>query len=165
MVCDLSLITVLPDPAFSGQYLTSLLECQHQEKVSFVICLIFHTLLTAVQPSIQKLVGSVVQDALVHLTEESVHTVTFSESTQRLDTVLQSLAEEFSTRLINHSILKRAVDRSPARISQRLQLYQDTVSTWKAYLGMSCSLFSQVAGILEIANRTTTHVRQLLRSS
>ena len=73
--------------------------------------------------------GSVVQDALVHLTEESVHTVTFSESTQRLDTVLQTLAQEFPVRLINDSVLKRAVGKSPARISQRLQLYQDTVST------------------------------------
>ncbi|KAH9922007.1 ARM repeat-containing protein [Epithele typhae] len=45
-----------------GQYLVSLLECQHQEK-----------------PSVQKLVGSVAQDALAYLNEESCHTDAFTE--------------------------------------------------------------------------------------
>ncbi|TCD70651.1 hypothetical protein EIP91_002372 [Steccherinum ochraceum] len=115
----------LADPTYSGQYLTSLLECQHQEK-----------------PSIQKLVGSVVQDALVHLTEEGVHTASFSDQIPRLDQTLEWVAQDFSSKLINQELFNECVAKSQPRVAQRQQLYHNTV-----------------AEILQIAARPATHWR------
>ncbi|KAH8100456.1 ARM repeat-containing protein [Cristinia sonorae] len=115
----------LADATFSGQYLTTLLGCQHQEK-----------------PSIQKLVGGVVQDALSHLAEEGVHTTAFTESTDRLDQTLKWVAGEFSPKLVDNDLLSQSVAKSPARIVQRNRVWQTTVSE-----------------ILEIALRPATHWR------
>ncbi|KAI0757312.1 ARM repeat-containing protein [Daedaleopsis nitida] len=115
----------LADINFNGQYLQSLLECQHQEK-----------------PSVQKLVASVAQDALVYLNEESCHTDAFTED---ITGVLQSLEElkgEFSSGIVDQNILLAAAAKCEARIALKNQRYLETVNT-----------------VLEIAERPTTHWR------
>ncbi|KAL4243149.1 BLM10 family protein [Abortiporus biennis] len=120
----------LTDPYFRGQYLHCLLECQHQEK-----------------PSIQNVVGSIAQDALVHLAEEAMHTDAFADGTLRLEEALHNLYREFSSQLVDKTLLDQANLKTPARINLKLQKENQTI-----------------LDLLEIASRPSTHWRYVQMS-
>ncbi|CAL1696390.1 unnamed protein product [Somion occarium] len=115
----------ISDVKYGGPYLLNLLECQHQEK-----------------PSVQKLVGSLVQSILVYITEEAIHTNAFIESVPRIDEAVQSLSAEFTPKLIDENILREAISKLQPRVAERNRQYDLAIS-----------------GILEIASRPTTHWR------
>ncbi|OBZ79732.1 Proteasome activator complex subunit 4A [Grifola frondosa] len=117
----------LADLNFHGQYLLSLLDCQHQEK-----------------PSIQKLVGSVAQDALVYLTEESIHTDAFAEEVPGVMQAVDALKEDFTYTSTDQQLLAEAAAKANARAVTKNQRYTEVVSA-----------------ILEVAMRPTTHWRYL----
>ncbi|KAI0343973.1 ARM repeat-containing protein [Trametopsis cervina] len=102
----------LADPHFHGQYLRSLLECQHQEK-----------------PSIQKLVGQLATDATALLTEEAVHTDAFGEDTPGVRAALDDLALEFSPSLVNQALLKDAIEKSQVRGALRIRRHEEAISS------------------------------------
>ena len=85
-------------------------------------------LLTALQPSIQKLINNVAQDSLSFMTEEALHTDAFTEETGGIDSALASLAEEFSSNLIDRDLLERALLKAPVRASYKKQRYNEDVS-------------------------------------
>ncbi|KAI0961210.1 hypothetical protein AcV7_000369 [Taiwanofungus camphoratus] len=117
----------LADVNFHGQYLLSLLECQHQEK-----------------PSIQKLVGSLAQDAQVYLTEEAVHTDAYVEETPGVNNALMDLKEEFVPSSVDQAILIQAVKKINVRVTTRNKRYAETISS-----------------ILDVASRPTIHWRYI----
>ncbi|KAI0762664.1 ARM repeat-containing protein [Fomes fomentarius] len=115
----------LADINFHGQYLLSLLECQDQEK-----------------PTVQKLVASVAQDALVYLNEESCHTDAFTEEIPGVLQSLEDLKQEFSSSIVDNALLQAAAAKCPARVALKTQRYAETVNA-----------------ILAVAERPTTHWR------
>ncbi|KAI8995384.1 ARM repeat-containing protein [Trametes punicea] len=102
----------LADINFNGQYLASLLSCQHEEK-----------------PSVQKLVGNVAQDALVYLNEESCHTDAFTEPVPGVLRALGELKQEFPPAIVDQSILQQAIAKSSARVFLKNQRYMETVNS------------------------------------
>ncbi|KAF8887975.1 hypothetical protein CPB84DRAFT_1684385 [Gymnopilus junonius] len=110
---------------FHKQYLMSLLECQHEEK-----------------PSIQKLVSSVSQDCIGHLSEEATQTDAYILRTPRIEQALLDLQAEFSPSFIDGDLLRASLQKSAVRISRREAIYADTVTS-----------------ILELASRSATHWR------
>ncbi|KZT23745.1 hypothetical protein NEOLEDRAFT_1135845 [Neolentinus lepideus HHB14362 ss-1] len=115
----------LADRIFHGKYLIALLECQHQEK-----------------PSIQQLVASLAHDCLVHLSEEAIHTDSYTEETPAIDAVLDDLEVEFTPSVINQDLLREAIQKAATRASERESAYQQTLSS-----------------ILSLALKSTTHWR------
>ncbi|TFK89763.1 ARM repeat-containing protein [Polyporus arcularius HHB13444] len=115
----------LADINFHGQYLLSLLDCQHQEK-----------------PSVQKLVGSVAQDALVYLNEESFHTDAFTEEIPDVLRALGELKQEFASSVVDQAIARAAAEKCGPRVVLKNRRYMETVNA-----------------ILEVAERPTTHWR------
>lgn len=81
----------------------------------------------AVQPSIQKLVGSVAQDALTFLSDEALHTVSYGEEVLDLNNALDDLATEFSSSMIEPQLLQRAQEKSVALGEARRKRHADSV--------------------------------------
>lgn len=79
------------------------------------------------QPSIQKLVGSVAQDALVYLNEESAHTDAFTEDISNVLHALEELKPEFSSSMVDQAVLQTATVKSETRIALKNQRYAQTV--------------------------------------
>ncbi|CAA7258771.1 unnamed protein product [Cyclocybe aegerita] len=115
----------LADQAYHKAYLTSLLECQHEEK-----------------PSIQKVVNSLVQDCVSHISEEAVQTDAYTLPTPRLDDSLDQLVQELQSIKIDQKLLEASIQKSAVRVTRREIVYRDAVSA-----------------ILDIALRPTTHWR------
>lgn len=86
---------------------------------------LFLTLLS--QPSIQKLVNNLAQDCLGHLTEEAVHTDAYMLDIPRVEDALHSLELEFSSNLINQSLLRQAMLKAQIRVARRNAVYNETV--------------------------------------
>jgi proteasome activator subunit 4 len=91
--------------------MTSLLECQHEEK-----------------PSIQKLVASIASDCVSHLSEESVHTYAFTHDAPGVRQALQDLAKEFSPTMVDQQLLKISLDKSKFGAVRREKRNAETVS-------------------------------------
>ncbi|EMD41612.1 hypothetical protein CERSUDRAFT_110183 [Gelatoporia subvermispora B] len=100
----------LADLNHGGQYIVSLLECQHQEK-----------------PSIQKLVTNLTQDALAYLTEEAIHTEAFVEETSGVLGAVQDLKGEVELSPEEDGLLRAAVARIGPRTSAKNERYLSTV--------------------------------------
>lgn len=101
----------LSDQSAHGRYLTSLLECQHEEK-----------------PSIQKLVGNMAADSVGHLHDESVHTEAYTLETPRVEVAVDDLAEEFTSSLMDPTLLAEAIAKTPNRIVNRNAIHGQTVA-------------------------------------
>ncbi|KAL6304169.1 ARM repeat-containing protein [Sparassis latifolia] len=115
------------DLNFHGQYLLALLECQHQEK-----------------PSIQKLVGSLAQDALMLMAEESVHTEAYPEEVPGVLSAVTDLKKDLDYLEAYGEVQEQALQRVGVRMARRNERYVQTVSA-----------------ILEVASKPTTHWRYL----
>ncbi|KAL4264291.1 BLM10 family protein [Pleurotus pulmonarius] len=102
----------LADYKYRQKHLLTLLECQHEEK-----------------PSVQKLVSSLSQELLAHLSEEAFHTEAYTLDTPRLNDVLLELAAEFSASFVNQQLLSEATAKSSIRVAKRAVLYQSTVTS------------------------------------
>ena len=79
------------------------------------------------QPSVQKLVTNLAQDCLVHLSEEAIHTDAYVLDTPRVDQALFDLESEFSTSFVDQNLLRKATEKSKARVIRRDAVYNDTV--------------------------------------
>ena len=79
------------------------------------------------QPSIQKLITSLAQDCVLHLNEEATHIDAYVLETPRVDQALCDLENEFSTSFVNRNFLKKATEKSAARVIRRGVVYNDTV--------------------------------------
>ena len=117
------------DQLFHKEYLTSLLECQHEEKVFILGCMIDRQSLIALQPSVQKLITSLAQDCVVHLNEEATHTDAYALDAPRVDQALFNLESEFSSSFIDQKFLEKATEKSNVRVARRDVVYDDTVIT------------------------------------
>ncbi len=84
-------------------------------------------LISHIQPSVQKLVGNVAQDALVYLNEESCHTDAFAEDISGVLRALADLRHEFSASLVDPRILQEALLKSNVRVPLKNQRYAETV--------------------------------------
>ena len=91
------------------------------------ICLLANTMLISYQPSVQKLIDSVAQDALVYLNEESCHTDAFIEPIPGVLQALNALKQEFSSPVVDQSVLEAAAGKSDARVALKYQRYTETV--------------------------------------
>ena len=123
------LVRAIPaDINYHGQYLLSLLECQHQEKVVvFAPPPKLHADVGFGQPSVQKLIGSVAQDALVYLNEESCHTDAFTEPVPGVLEALEGVKQEFASPVVDEAILHAAAAKCSARVALKNQRYTETV--------------------------------------
>lgn len=79
------------------------------------------------QPSIQKLVGSLASDCLIHLTEEAVHTDAFNEDVPGVRDALTALKSEFSPSTVDKAALLETLKKAPIRGAKRRDRYQQTV--------------------------------------
>ncbi|KAF7339947.1 hypothetical protein MVEN_01912400 [Mycena venus] len=86
----------LADLVYQEQLYLSLLECQHEEKLS---------------------------DVAAHLREESAHTEAYSLNIERLEDAVASLETEFSPSVGNQKLLEEAATKSLVRISRRNEGY------------------------------------------
>ncbi|KAI0728586.1 ARM repeat-containing protein [Fomitopsis betulina] len=101
----------LADIDYSGQYLLSVLDCQHQEK-----------------PSIQKILGNLTQDALAYLSEDAFHTDTCVEDHVDVLSAVAEVKEECTWSPEYQDLLLRAGDKQRARTQLRNTRYAETVS-------------------------------------
>ena len=105
------------------------------------------------------------QNSLVYITEENLHTNAFTEPVPRVEQAIRELADEFTSNLVNQKILQEARLRLDARVAERSKQYDAAVcinlfGSFVDFVRAHSSV--QIAGILEIAYRTTTHVRDRL---
>ncbi|PCH33382.1 hypothetical protein WOLCODRAFT_21973 [Wolfiporia cocos MD-104 SS10] len=98
----------LADVNFHGQYLMSLLQCQHQEK-----------------PSIQKLVSNLAQDTVISLTEEAVHTDAFVEEAPGVAASVADLKEEYTATQSVKTLLEDVLGKVTARAIKKNQRYSE----------------------------------------
>lgn len=82
----------------------------------------------ALQPSIQKLVGNLAQDAAVYLTEEATHTGAFLENIPGVINALTALKEEYPVTSEDHRILAHAIQKVPDRAAAKNRHHEDTVN-------------------------------------
>lgn len=115
------------DQTFHKQYLMSLLECQHEEKVRSTYVKFSRQTHFFLQPSIQKLVSSVSQDCISHLNEEATQTDAYILPTLRVEQALLDLQGEFSPSFIDEDLLRESVQKSTIRMARREAIYADTV--------------------------------------
>ena len=80
------------------------------------------------QPSIQKLVSSVANDAITNLAEETTRTDAFPESTPQVKLAVDALRADLSPELIDQDLLSEALHKSIARGEARERKYAQTVS-------------------------------------
>ena len=115
--------------------------------------------LSSCQPSIQKLVTFVANDAITNLAEETTRTDAYNESAPQVNTAIEALRAELSPDLIDHDLLNEALHKSIARGEARERKYAQTVSftlrVWDLY---PVIIDTQISAIAEIALRPTTHV-------
>lgn len=78
------------------------------------------------QPSIQKLVGSLATDCLIHLTEEVVRTDAFTEAVPGVNAALLDLKSELSS-AIDQDLLAEALQKAGIRAVKRKEKYDQTV--------------------------------------
>ncbi|KAF9648519.1 ARM repeat-containing protein [Thelephora ganbajun] len=90
----------LADVHISNQYLTRLLDCQHQEK-----------------PSIQKLVSDCASECLAHLSDEAVHSEAYREDIPGVLAALDDLEKVFGDSLVDKALLKEALEKVDARFA------------------------------------------------
>jgi proteasome activator subunit 4 len=76
---------------------------------------------------VQKLINSVAHDCLAHLDEEAMHTDAYVLATPRVDEALLAIEPEFSSQLVNKSLLQEAMSKSQVRIAKRGMVYKNTV--------------------------------------
>src|SRR6267154_430902 len=81
---------------------------------------------SSLQPSIQKLVGSLGSDCLTHLTEEAVHTDAYTQDTPGVRDALLALEAEFSSP-VDPDLLAEALRKAPIRVAKRKETYDQTV--------------------------------------
>ncbi|KZW02117.1 ARM repeat-containing protein [Exidia glandulosa HHB12029] len=110
---------------FSVRYMTALLECQHQEK-----------------PSIQKLVASVINEALPHFTEEALQT-------QNMRAPLPAVAAELAN-------LQKVLPKS---VPDSALLQEATSKMVLSADGQDAAYNTMIKAVIEIAQRPTTHWR------
>ena len=79
------------------------------------------------QPSVQKLVANIAQDALVYLNEESCHTDAFTEPVPGVLQALAELKQEFPAHIVNQTVLQQAITKAGLRVSLKNQRYTETV--------------------------------------
>jgi len=93
--------------------------------------------LCSCQPSIQKLVTFVANDAITNLAEETTRTDAYNESAPQVKTAIEALRAELSPDLIDHDLLNEALHKSIARSEARERKYAQTVSftlrVWDLY--------------------------------
>lgn len=76
----------------------------------------------------QKLVGSVAQDALSFMTEEGLHTDAFADDCRGVDAALEELAQEFSPNLIDPELLQSALTQAISRGRTKTERFEQDVS-------------------------------------
>lgn len=111
------------------------------------------------QPSIQKLVSSVANDAIANLAEETTRTDAYTDSVPAIKLAADALRIEFSLNMIDDDLLGEALQKSSIRALARESKYSETVSHLSVW-DIPCSnrWCTQVSAIAEIALRPTTHV-------
>ncbi|KAH8120588.1 hypothetical protein DFH11DRAFT_1838384 [Phellopilus nigrolimitatus] len=98
--------------AILSDYVTALLECQHQEK-----------------PSIQKLVSSVHNELLLScISQESLRRLPSSDTNMRLDAALETLRAHFSDLKTNTNLVKSATILSSRQAEQNEAVYEKLVA-------------------------------------
>jgi hypothetical protein len=80
------------------------------------------------QPSIQKLVSSVANDAVTNLAEETTRTDAFTEGAPQVKLAVDALRADLSPELIDQDLLSEALHKSVARAETRERKYAQTVS-------------------------------------
>ncbi len=75
----------------------------------------------------QKLVGSVAQDALVYLNEESFHTDAFTEEIPDVLRALGELKQEFASSVVDQAIARAAAEKCGPRVVLKNRRYMETV--------------------------------------
>lgn len=80
------------------------------------------------QPSIQKLVNSVANDAISNLAEETTRTDAYADSVPAVKLAVDALGVELSPNLIDHDLLSEALQKSSIRALARESKYSETVS-------------------------------------
>ena len=71
---------------------------------------------------------------MVHLNEEATHFDSYRLETPRVDQALFDLEGEFSTSFFDQNLLKRATEKSKARVIRRDAVYNDTVRDTTLFL-------------------------------
>ena len=94
------------------------------------------------KPSVQQLVTSLAKDAPAYLDEEALRTDGYPDDIPGVREVIQDIGTCFSPAFIDQALLSEAQIKSSVRIAQKERRYAETV-----------------AGIIDIASRSTTHVR------
>ncbi|KAH8835430.1 hypothetical protein DL96DRAFT_1675460 [Flagelloscypha sp. PMI_526] len=102
----------LSELSSQGEYLTTLLECQHEEK-----------------PSIQKLVTDIARECTAHLVEESVHTEAYQLPIDRVEEALNVLKTDFPSDCIDSSLVSLAEGKAPARAALKEKYHNTTVTS------------------------------------
>lgn len=74
------------------------------------------------------MIGSVAQDALVYLNEESCHTDAFTEDITNVLRALDELKQEFAAPVVDQAILQAAAEKYDPRVALKNQRYTETVS-------------------------------------
>ena len=71
---------------------------------------------------------------MVYLSEEATHIDAYGLETPRVDQALFDLESEFSTSFVDQNILKKAIEKSKARVIGRDGVYNDTVRASPLFL-------------------------------
>ena len=79
------------------------------------------------QPSIQKLVNSVANDAIANLAEETTRTDAYTEDTPAVKVAVDDLSTELSPDLMDRDLLREALYKSSTRAEARERKYAQTV--------------------------------------
>lgn len=73
------------------------------------------------------MVNNLAQDCLGHLAEEAVHTDAYIIDIPGVEDALQALKSEFSSSIINQSLVDEALNKAQIRIAKRNTVYDETV--------------------------------------
>ena len=115
--------------------------------------------LFVVQPSIQKLVANLGQEALVHLAEEVISTDAYTEKIPGVDEAVQGLEEEFGATVVDRALTEEAKVKSAERCRKRAETDRRTVRTIISPLDCIVLTWSpQIEWIIEFASAPTAHV-------
>lgn len=71
---------------------------------------------------------------MIHLNEEATHIDAYVLETPRVDQALFNLESEFSTSFVDQDLLKKATEKSKARVIRRDAVYNDTVCATPLFL-------------------------------
>jgi proteasome activator subunit 4 len=119
------------DVHISNQYLTRLLDCQHQEKVtrSHSRVAFYGTLSLCFpwQPSIQKLISNCASECLGHLSDEAVHSEAYREDIPGALAALDDLEGAFSGSLVDKALLKEALEKVEASFTAETRKHERNV--------------------------------------